>query len=332
MMSLHFREATDVYRKTWPFVLLQLAIGIAFALLGVIYLALVVWLGSLFLWGDGGGGILVVALVMLVALVSFAYIWRLIKRYVLYMVNAGHVAVIAHIVEEGEVPENQLSYGTTQVQEYFVSASGLYGVNVLVDAILKQFTRSIARVQELIPLPIPSELEALIDVLQKSIVLAVRYLDTAILAYMFVDRNDNRWASARDGVVLYGKTWKTVLGSTLLIVVGMYALSFVLATLLAPVAVALDVLPPAFELLSWVLVAGVVAVVHAGVVKPWVKTVVITTFLVEQREETTDSETMSWIEDRSDRFSELVEKAENDAPVDDDHPDAGRTPTPGEAA
>ena len=311
-----------------PFVLLQFAIGVAFAIIGVVYLGLVAWLAIRFFWGDGGLSLVVAGVVMLIGLASFAFVWRLLQRYILYMVKAGHIAVIAHIVEEGEVPENQLSYGTSQVKTYFKSASALWGLDMVIDAVLKQLTSAVARVQNLLPVPLPGQLRTLLALLQRSIVLAVGYLDNAILAYMFVDRHPNPWRSARDGVVLYGKTWKMVLGSTVAIVFGMYALAFVLLTLLAPVAAVIDVLPTSLEIFSWLFIAGLVAIVHTGLVKPWVKTVVITTFLIEQRGETPDSETMAWIEERSDRFSELVEKAESDEYVDEDRQQPDEKPEP----
>ncbi|MDQ2051950.1 hypothetical protein RBH26_15840 [Natronolimnohabitans sp. A-GB9] len=324
-MVLHFKAATSVYRKTLPYVLLQFGIGVLFASLGVLYLGLVTWLGYRFLAGDSGWSVLIVAGVMVLGLVTFAAAWRLINRYVLYLVKTGHVAVIAHIVEEDEVPDDQIRYGLDQVREYFVSATGLWTVSMLIDAVLEQFNRAVARIRNLVPIPIPSQLETLIELVQRAVVLAVGYLDNAIIAYMFVDRNENRWQSAREGLVCYGQTWKPVLGSTLVIVFGMYALSFVLLTLLAPVAVAIDVLPTTFEALSWLAIAGCVAVVHTGIVKPWVKTVVITTFLIEQRDETPDEETEAWIAERSERFNEVVEKAENDEPLEADRSGTGST-------
>lgn len=325
-MVLHFREATSVYRKTFPYVLLQLTIGVLFALLGVVYVSMVVWLVVRFFFQGGGYSLLVVGGVMIFALASYAFAWYLIKKYFLYAITAGHIAVIAHVITEDEVPENQISYGLTQFKDYFGETTILFGVSVVIDAVLKQFNRSVARVQELIPLPIPPQLRTLIAILQKSITLAVRYLDNAIIAYMFVDRAENRWKSARDGLVLYGKTWKMVLGSTLVIVVGMYVLSFVLFTLLAPLAVVLDFLPTSLEIVSWVLVGGTVAAVHTGLVKPWVKTVVITTFLIEQRDHQPDSETMEWMTERSDRFGEVMEKAETDEPPAEDVPDRDEPP------
>ncbi|EMA28064.1 hypothetical protein C446_17624 [Halobiforma nitratireducens JCM 10879] len=313
-----------MYKKTLPYVILQLAIGIAFAVLGVIYLSFIGWLGYRFLFGSGGASLLIVGIVMIIGFVTYAFIWRLIQKYFLYSVKTGHVAVIAHIVEEGEVPDNQISYGMREVKDYFVETTALFTVSMVIDAVLKQFNRAVARVEDLIPIPLPKQLQTLITILQKSIVLAVKYLDNAIIAYMFVDRNDNRWKSARDGIVLYGKTWKMVLGSTLLIVFGMYVVSFVLLTLAAPLAVGLDLLPTSLELVSWLVVGGVIAVFHTGVFKPWVKTVVITTFLIEQRDTEPDNETMEWIASHSDRFkNEVMEKAENNEPIAEEAPETG---------
>ncbi|AXR81959.1 hypothetical protein [Natrarchaeobaculum sulfurireducens] len=327
-MVLHFRKATSVYKKTWPYVLLQFGIGVLFALLGVAYFGLALWLVYRFLWAGGGVSLLVVAVAMLAVLAVFAFVWRLIQRYVLYMVKAGHIAVIATAVETDTVPENQIRYGVEQVGENFFSASGLWVVDEVIDAVLRQLSRSVARFQQLLPVPVPRNIQVLFTLLERSVTMAVSYLDNAILAYIFVDDTENTWRSARDGVVLYGKTWKLVLGSTIAIVFGMYALAFVLAMVLAPLAVALDFLPTTIEALSWLLVGGMVAVVHTGIVKPWVKTVVITTFLVEQRDHTPDSETMAWIEERSDRFAELVEKAENEEPIEEDHQESGGAPDP----
>ena len=327
-MVLHFRKATQVYRKTWPYVLLQLGIGALFAFLGVLYFGLALWLAYRFFWGGGGASLLIVAVVMIVAFAVFAFVWRLIQRYILYMVKAGHIAVIATIVETDTVPENQIRYGVEQVSENFLSASGLWVVDEVIDAVLRQLSRSVARFQQMIPVPLPRNIRILFTLLERSITMAVKYLDNAILAYIFVDDAENTWRSARDGVVLYGKTWKLVLGSTMAIVFGMYILAFVLATLLAPVSAALDVLPTTIEAMSWLLVGGIVAVVHTGIVKPWVKTVVITTFLVEQRDHVPDSETMEWIEERSDRFADLMEKAENEEPIDEEHEEPSETPDP----
>ena len=61
------------------------------------------------------------------------------------------------------------------------------------------------------------------------------------------------------------------------------------------------------------VVGGLVLTVYAGLLNPWVKTVVITTFLIESRTDTPDSETIESLTSRSKKFSELLERAETEA-------------------
>ncbi|GAB7017459.1 hypothetical protein [Halostagnicola bangensis] len=101
-----------------------------------------------------------------------------------------------------------------------------------------------------------------------------------------------------------------MLGSTLLIVVGMYAVAFVLALALIPVATTLGSVSGQYQLLGWAVVVGTIVTIYTGFLKPWVKTVVITTFLLESRETQPDSEMMDRVAERSEKFQELAGKAD----------------------
>ncbi len=306
-MMLHFAKATRVFIQTLPFVLLRMGIGVLLGVVAILYFGFVVFLVTT-LTGSLSGGIAILAL--LAATLIFYVAWRFFSRYVLYLVKVAHIAVIAHIIDTGEVPSNQIQYGKAQVSEKFVEASALFAVDQVIKAVIKQFNRAVVRVARFASV-VPA-LKNVVQVLGRAIGLAASYIDEAIIAHMFISGEENRWRAARDGVVLYGKNWKPVLGSTLLIVLAMYAVSFVFFLLLAPVASLLGGLSPLLEVVSWVLVAGIVLTVYTGFLKPWVKTVVITTFLIESADTSPDSETMNRIAERSSRFSELLEKAETD--------------------
>ncbi|WP_207591083.1 hypothetical protein [Halomontanus rarus] len=308
-MGLHFRKATSIFRKTIPFVLLRLGVGLLLGVLTVVYFGFIAWLGyTLVDAGTISGGIAIVGLLLSVGL--FVWGWRLFSKYVLYLIKAGHIAVIAHIVETGDVPPNQIQYGKDQVKEHFVEASTLFAVDTVVTAVVKQFNEGVVSFSKLFSF-VPS-LKKLVRLLGKAVALAASYIDEAIIAYMFVDGEQNRWQSARDGVILYGKNWKPVLASTMLIVSGLYVASFLLFIAFTPIAGVLGDLSSVFEIAGWAVVGGITLTVYTGFLKPWVKTVVITTFLVEIEGETPDSETADWIAGRSDRFQELASKAETE--------------------
>ena len=200
----------------------------------------------------------------------------------------------------------------------------LFGVDMVLKGVLKQFNRSVASVGNLVGF-VPG-IQQLVTVLKRAVGLTVSYLDQAIIAHMFLNESKGNWTAARDGVVLYGKTWRSVLGSTLLIVLGTYAALLALAVLLVPLASVFGGFAPALEIGAWIAVGGLVLVSYFGLFDPWVKTVVITTYLVEAEGETPDSETMDYIAARSSEFKTLLNKAESETPP----IDPSRTPPDGE--
>jgi hypothetical protein len=309
---LYFRKATGVFFRTLPFVALRIAVGMLLGIFTVLYFGAVGWIGLTLLdagWISGPIGVIG----LLVATLIFLGMMRFASRYVLYLVAAGHIAVIAHIVDTGETPPNQIAFGTSTVKDNFTKASALFVVDQLVKAAIKQFNSRAISLSNLVGF-VPT-LRNILTVLRKAIALAASYIDEAVLAYVFLSDDDNHWRAARDGVVLYGKTWKSLLGSTLLIILGMYVLAFVGLLALTPLATVFGGLSPTFEILGWVVVAGLALSIYLGVLRPWVKTVVITTFLVESRDLSPDSETMDRIANRSDKFRELMAKAEADGPM-----------------
>ena len=321
-MVLHFRKATSIFIKTTPWVLVRFGVGFAFALLAVVYFAAIAFV--LFSLTGVSGGIAFIGL--LIAGLVFYGFFRLAKRYVLYLVTAGHIAVIAHAVDTGEIPPNQIQFGREKVRNRFTEASLLFGVDMVVRGVIKQFNRTVASVGNMLGF-VPG-IQQLTTIIKRTIGIAASYIDQAIIAHMFLNESKGNWTAARDGVVLYGKTWKSVLGSTLLIVLGTYAALLVLLLLLVPVAGVLGGLAPTLEIAGWIAIGAVVLVLYFGLFDPWVKTVVITTYLIEAEDETPDSETMDYIAARSSEFRDLISKAESETPpVDpsglstDDEPD-----------
>lgn len=326
-MNLHFRRATSVFLQTMPFVLLRMGIGVLLGLFVVAYFGILLWFGTSLL-EEGTISIYIAGIGLIISIWLFVKFWRLFSKYVLYLFKAGHIAVIAHILDTGSVPDNQIRFGTGQVKEYFAQATALFAVDQIVTVVVKQFNRRVTSVSNVLAV-VPS-LQTMVKVLGKAIGIAASYIDEAIIAFLFIDDEPNKWRSARDGLVLYGKTWKPVLLSTVVIVMGTYAAAFVFLLSLTPVARVLTDLSTTYELFGWIVVAGVFLTGYTGVLKPWVKTVVITTFLLEARNETPDSETMNRIANRSERFRELMERADEES-ASDDVPNSDTDSTPASA-
>ena len=308
-MVLHFAKATGIYIKTMPFVLVRMGIGLFLGIASIAYFGVIGWLAYTFVdAGTVSGWVAIVGL--LIAFVLFVKAWRLFVRYALYLVKAGHIAVIAHIVQTGATPSNQLSYGTGQVKEHFTEASALFAVDMVVKSVIKQFNRRVLSVSNLVSF-VPN-LKQLIEFVGRAVAIAASYIDEAIIAYMFLSEEENRWRAASDGLVLYAKSWKPVLMSTMLIVVGLYGATIALFLAFTPLAGILSGFSTGFELAGWIVIGGLLVTIYTGLLKPWVKTVVITTFLIESRDESPDTKTRQYIEERSAKFRELLEEADTE--------------------
>nr|WP_206536698.1 hypothetical protein [Halococcus thailandensis] len=294
---------------------MRVVAGALFGLITALYFGIVGWV-LLSLLDSGTISVLIAGVGLLVATLIFLGVVRFARKYVLYLVDAGHIAVIAHTIDTGTTPANQWSFGTNAVKGNFTEASSLFVVDQLIKSVVKQFNRSVISFSGLVDF-VPT-LETILTFLRRGIALAASYIDEAILAHTFLNPEQNNWRAARDGVVLYGKTWKSVLGSTLLIVGGMYVVTFALLFLLSPLAGVLGGMSSTFEVLGWVVVFGIALTIYLGVLRPWVKTVVITTFLIESRNKTPDSNMMDSIAGRSKKFKELMANAE--AESDDERP------------
>lgn len=139
-MALYFGRATRVFFRTLPFVALRIVVGASFGLATVVYFGIIGWLALMLFDARtvsgliGGIGLLVATLLFLVAM-------RFARRYVLYMVAAGHIAVIAHVVETDETPPNQIAFGTNTVRDGFTEANALFAVDQLIKAYDKAVQR-----------------------------------------------------------------------------------------------------------------------------------------------------------------------------------------------
>lgn len=314
-MRLHFGRATRIMGQTLPFVLLRIGIAVGIGLLAVVYFGAIAGIA----WYLGGSlSTLILLAVFAVSLIGFLFIVNFLRKYVLYLVSAGHIATIAHIIDTGDVPDNQLAFGKNKVTDRFVEASALFAVDKVIKSVLKQFNSAVISLSSLVNF-VPA-LQNIIKVLRKAITLAGRNLDEAILAHMFIAEDKDNWTAARDGLVLYAKTWKPVLTTTVLIVLAAYVVSAVGAIIVSPLAVVFESASPVGEAAGWAIVLGIVAVGYYGFVSPWIKTVVITTFLIEAQDETPDSETMDFLESKASDFREVVENAGQDIPAGDEAP------------
>lgn len=202
--------------KTTPFIWMRLLVYMLFAVGSIVLMGIFVGIGALVLklFGDSG---LFVVLIVVFAIGSVFAIYRLLERYVLYLLKAAHIAVLVELMDHGSVPEGkgQIAYGKDRVAAMFGTTSAFFAVDQLVAASVKQIHRWLMRLGNLLH-AIPGA-KVIINIISMVLGIALNYIDEAVLSRVMKHKKENPeanvWKTSADGVVLYAQSWKGMIGT-----------------------------------------------------------------------------------------------------------------------
>ncbi len=301
-MTFHFREASSVLLKTTPYLVIRMAfygvLGVSIAL----YLGLTLLIGKVF--GGGGGFIFLIGLAILFGLLRMA------KQYVLYLVDAGHIAVITELINTGSLPEgvSQFQYGKELVTRMFKEISILFVIDGMVKGILRTINRTVAVITELLPLP---GTEGVTRIANTIINFSLTFVVETILSYNLGRKDENIWESAKRGVILYAQNWKPIL-ITAAGCAGVNFVAFAALFLVFLIPFGLLAMTTHNESLKlfWFGTALALAYgVKLALFKPFFQTSMIITFNETIKGQEPNPEWESRLETASDKFKELKDKA-----------------------
>lgn len=237
-VKFYFGEAFKLIMQTLPFIWVRLGSYLILGLGLSVYFAAVggiAWLLSK-LWEPIGIILFIIALVGAVGIVKWA------SRYYFYMLKAAHTAVMTEFIVYGKGPQgSQLAYGKEQVMSRFKDTSIMFGIDLLVDGVVKAFTRTFSNMVGILPIP---GLDGLTSILQRVALASTTYVDEAILSRAYKDREDNVWKTAHEGVILYAQAWKPILANAAVLALLSYVEFALLLIILGLPAVAVGVAIP----------------------------------------------------------------------------------------
>ena len=205
----NFKTAIGLLRRTTPFLLLGALIY------GGFFLGIVLWLGVF-------GGLayvfaerveLLSVIFIIIAIIGPFAVMGLMRRYVLYLLQGAHIAVVTQMVLGRELPDGQgqVEYGRGMVKERFRDVSILFALDRMIDRTVRRFTRRFVRIVDMLPLG--GAFSSLAQIGASIINRSLSYVDEAILSYAVAKESPNVWSSARHGTILYAQAYKPVLGS-----------------------------------------------------------------------------------------------------------------------
>ncbi len=319
MKDFSFREVLGLLTKTAPFLvfrfLIYFAITLGYVLITGTGAGLGYGVGMIADSGAAGG--------MWGGLIGFGVasaIMYFIREYLLYIVKAGHIAVLVEVAAGKEIPDGkgQITYARECVQQRFAASSLLFGLDQLIKGILKTFNRAFLTVASLIPVP---GLRGVVNFINTIVNLSLTYLDEVILAYIMKTRADNPWAGGRTALILYAQNYKAFLKNAVWLALFIWGMTFVVFLLiLGPAALLVSLFPGTAGPLTLIIALVFAWGIKQAVIEPIGMTALMQVFFKVTDGQTVNPEWEAKLESVSDKFRDMTEKARNWQPGSADEP------------
>lgn len=321
MWDFSMRRAMGIMMQTLPFIVLRCLVYFAITLAYI----LMTGIGSGVGWGIGGfgdegfraattvwGGIAGFSITGIVMLFF--------REYILYMVKAGHIAVMVKLIDGEPMPEgrSQISYAQQEVKDRFMQANVLFALDRLVLGVIRAITGIVRTMGNILPIPGMNNLMAFLRAFLR---LAVGLIDEVILAYIIRTESKNPWASARTALILYGQNGVNMMKNALWLTFFTYGLALlVFLFCLAPAAALVYMLPGAWSAGGMVFALLFAWAIKASLIEPFAIACLLTAYFQAIEGQEPNAEWEGRLEGASKQFRTLAEHAASWRPTATDAP------------
>tara|TARA_R100000365_G_C2741466_1_gene70146 strand:- start:1051 stop:2034 length:984 start_codon:yes stop_codon:yes gene_type:complete len=231
------------------------------------------------------------------------------REYILYLVKAGHIAVLIEMIDGNPMPEGrgQVAHATAVVKERFPQASVLFAVDQLIKGVVKTITGMVRGLLTMLPIP---GLQQLAGILSAFLRIAVGFVDEVILAYAIRTRSTDAWGSAKEALVLYAQNYKPMLKNAAWLAIIVYGLSIlVFVVMLAPAALVVYMMPGAWAAGGVVFALLLAWSVKAALLEPFAITCMMQVYFKTIEGQQPDPEWEAKLEQMSGKFRKLKDRA-----------------------
>jgi len=311
MWDFSIGQALGMMARTAPFILFRLVVyfGVAVAYI------LMTGTGAGIGWGVGGFGdeAFRAGATVWGGVIGFGVtgaVMYFLREYLLYVVKAGHIAVLIELLDGKTPPEgrSQIAHARKEVSARFGQTSALFAVDQLIKGVLKAITGLVRGMMTILPIPGARQI---VNVVHAFLRIAVGFIDEVILAYAMRTGSTNAWASARDGLVLYGQNYKVMLRNAAWLALFVYGLSFVVfLVMLAPAGLAVYMIPGAWSAGAMVFAVLFAWSVKVALLEPFAIACMMQVYFRTIEGQTPDPAWEARLESLSGKFQQLTQKAD----------------------
>lgn len=231
------------------------------------------------------------------------------RDYILYIVKAGHIAVMVDLMEGRDIPmgKAQIDHARGIVAERFVQASILFAIDQLIKGVIRAITGLMQGLAALIPIP---ALQNLVGVFKAFLKIALGFLDEIILAHAIRKKAENPWESAQEALVYYAQNSKVIIKNAAFLAVVVYVLSFVVfLVMLAPAALVVYLLPGAWSAGGVVFALLFAWAVKQALLEPFAIACMMQVYFEVTEGQTPDPEWDARLTTASKKFKKMKDKA-----------------------
>jgi hypothetical protein len=305
-------SAIGLLMRTLPYALVRFAISLGFAIACIIWMT--VTLGGAAVAGRFIAPIFGVGW-FIICIAAAGWFWGAVLRYVMHLIECGHIAVLTELIVHGRVGndnESMFAYGKRIVLERFGEVNVLFALNLLVRGVVNAVHSTVEGIERLLPIP---GLEAIGNLVTAILRAATRYMDKVIFSYTLASGDPNPWRSAQQGLVYYAQDAKPLLKQAVWIVVLEHVLSVVLwLALLVPAAAVTAILPHDVRNVGAVVTIGIAAffalAARGAFLKPVFLIMVTVRFHELVEHQAINQEWVARLDQLSAKFRDLGQKAE----------------------
>lgn len=309
MWDFSISKTFGIMAKTWPFIILRIVI---YSLITICYVVV-----------TGAGGAIGYGVGELAGDASTYGVWGgiagfgitsaiiyIMREYTLYLVKAGHIAVIVKLIDNEPLPtgQSQIAFAQSEVKERFGQASLLFGLDQLIKGIIKSVTSLFTGIASFLPIP---GLSTIVGIVNSFIETSLTYVDEIILGYSMRNPDTNAWISARQGLVLYAQNGKHMVKNAVWLRIFLWLFSIVIFLLtLAPASGLIYFIYGESNLLAFVLAFIFALSFKAALLEPFAVAALMSVYfkVIEGQEPNSDWDRK--LAGASDKFRELAGKAE----------------------
>lgn len=308
MWDFSISKTIGIMSKTMPFILLRMAIYFGITVAYIVATGAGAGIGfgvgqisedpgSFTVWGGLVG----------FGIVSGVIYW--LREYILYMVKAGHIAVMVKLIDNEPMPEgqSQVSYAQAEVKDRFGQANVLFALDQIIKGIIKVVTRLFGGIAFVLPIPGVSTIVGFINSIVR---MSLTYVDEIILGYSMRQGAVDPWVSSREGLVLYAQNGKHMIKNAVWLSAFVWIFSILIFVVMLAPAGAIAFLMPG-SLSGWGFGFAIILAwaFKAAIIEPFAIAALMSVYFKVIEGQQPNPEWDAKLANASDKFRDLAGKA-----------------------